>query len=161
MVKRTRQKTGYMPTLDGWRAIAILSVIFFHDSLHLHALGVFSTRWLYEYGDLGVDLFFAISGLLICSRLLDEERINGKIHLRGFYVRRGFRILPPVFLYLGVISILSVAPIAASSSPPSPILSTRLNKSSAPQGARIPTPSSSSKPKRRFFSPSENSGSLL
>jgi len=113
LVKRTRQKTGYMPTLDGWRAIAILSVIFFHDSLHLHALGVFSTRWLYEYGDLGVDLFFAISGLLICSRLLDEERINGKIHLRGFYVRRGFRILPPVFLYLGVISILSVFSVIA------------------------------------------------
>jgi peptidoglycan/LPS O-acetylase OafA/YrhL len=103
------QTRGYLPTLDGWRAIAILSVIFCHDALHAHALGgLISTRWLYEYGDLGVDVFFAISGLLICSRLLDEERIYGKIHLKDFYVRRGFRILPPAFLYLGVISILAV-----------------------------------------------------
>ncbi len=109
MVKRAPQKSGYMPTLDGWRAIAILSVIFCHDSLHPHALGgLISTRWLYEYGDLGVDIFFAISGLLICSRLLGEERIHGKINLKDFYIRRAFRILPPVFLYLGVITVLSV-----------------------------------------------------
>jgi peptidoglycan/LPS O-acetylase OafA/YrhL len=94
-----------MPTLDGWRAIAILSVIFGHDGIH--AIGPFSTLWLYKYGSLGVDVFFAISGLLICSRLLDEERIYGKIHIKDFYVRRGFRILPPVFLYLGVATILS------------------------------------------------------
>jgi peptidoglycan/LPS O-acetylase OafA/YrhL len=62
------QKAGYMPTLDGWRAVAILSVIFYHDALH--SIGRFSTLWLYEYGRLGVDVFFAISGLLICSRLL-------------------------------------------------------------------------------------------
>jgi peptidoglycan/LPS O-acetylase OafA/YrhL len=95
-----------MPTLDGWRAIAILAVIFYHDSLH--TIGALSTRPLYEHGNLGVDVFFAISGLLICSRLLDDERIYGKIHLKDFYVRRGFRILPPVFLYLGVITLLSV-----------------------------------------------------
>jgi peptidoglycan/LPS O-acetylase OafA/YrhL len=51
VVKRAPQKSGYMPTLDGWRAIAILSVIFCHDALHDHALGgLISTRWLYEYG---------------------------------------------------------------------------------------------------------------
>jgi peptidoglycan/LPS O-acetylase OafA/YrhL len=114
MSERTR---AYLPTLDGWRAIAILSVIFYHDALHTH---IINTRWLHEYGDLGVDVFFAISGLLICSRLLDEERIHGKIDVRGFYVRRGFRILPPVFLYLGVISILaafSVTPITKAELP--------------------------------------------
>ena len=105
VAKGAPQKSGYMPTLDGWRAIAILAVIFCHDSVH--TLGRFSTRWLLEYGSLGVDVFFAISGVLICSRLLDEERIYGKISLKHFYVRRAFRILPPAFLFLGVISILS------------------------------------------------------
>lgn len=103
--KGAPQKSGYMPTLDGWRALAILAVIFFHDSIH--TAGVLNTRWLHEYGGLGVDVFFAISGVLICSRLMDEERIHGKISLKDFYIRRAFRILPPAFLYLGVVSILS------------------------------------------------------
>jgi peptidoglycan/LPS O-acetylase OafA/YrhL len=93
-----------MPTLDGWRAIAILSVIFHHDGIH--TLGIFNTRWLYEFGGSGVDVFFAISGILICSRLLDEEKVFGRIHLKSFYIRRAFRILPPALLYLSVISVL-------------------------------------------------------
>lgn len=97
-------KAGYLPTLDGWRAVAILAVICTHDSLH--SIGPFSTRWLYLHGGSGVDLFFAISGLLICSRLLEEERVLGFISLRNFYIRRAFRILPPVLAYLGTIAVL-------------------------------------------------------
>ena len=59
-------------------------------------------------GSLGVDLFFAISGILICSRLLEEDRTTGRISLRAFYTRRAFRIFPASFLYLGVIALLAV-----------------------------------------------------
>ncbi len=100
-----RGKSAYLPTLDGWRAISILAVIFHHDSVH--SLGPFSTRWLYVFGYSGVDVFFAISGILICSRLLDEERIDGSIYFGRFYIRRFFRILPPAILYLLVISSLA------------------------------------------------------
>jgi peptidoglycan/LPS O-acetylase OafA/YrhL len=102
-----RPKSGYLPTLDGWRAIAILAVIFFHDKLY--SIGAFSDGWLYRNGSTGVDLFFAISGLLICSRLLEEEQAFGRISLRNFYVRRAFRILPPALAYMGVIALLSLA----------------------------------------------------
>ncbi len=54
-----------------------------------------------------MDLFFAISGCLICSRLLEEEHLKGSISLRNFYVRRCFRILPPALTYLVVISALA------------------------------------------------------
>jgi peptidoglycan/LPS O-acetylase OafA/YrhL len=91
-------KSGYLPSLDGWRTVAILSVIFFHDSIH--RVGRFSNSFLHTHGDLGVDLFFAISGILICSRLLEEERITGKISLRGFYIRRIFRICPAAWTFL-------------------------------------------------------------
>ena len=98
------ERAGYLPTLDGWRAVAILAVICTHDSLH--SIGPLSTRWLYLHGGSGVDLFFAISGLLICSRLLEEERVFGFISLRNFYIRRAFRILPPALAYLGALAIL-------------------------------------------------------
>ena len=59
-------------------------------------------------GPNGVSLFFAISGFLICSRLLEEQRTFGKISLRGFYIRRACRILPPAMFYLIAIGILSL-----------------------------------------------------
>jgi peptidoglycan/LPS O-acetylase OafA/YrhL len=99
------KKTGYLPTLDGWRAIAILGVIFTHDTLH--SFGPFSTGWVFENGGSGVELFFAISGLLICWRLLEEEQLVGRISLRKFYLRRAFRILPPALAYLSVIGVLA------------------------------------------------------
>ncbi len=95
----------YLPTLDGWRAIAIASVILCHG--RIHRLGPLSTRWFYLHGNLGVDVFFAISGLLICSRLLNEEQSNGKISLRDFYIRRAFRILPPAIFFLLTLLVLS------------------------------------------------------
>ena len=104
-IKDARKSKDYMPTLDGWRAISILAVMCHHSALL--SVGFFSTRWLYDYGYVGVDVFFAISGLLICSRLLAEERRFGAISLKQFYVRRAFRILPPAMLYLIVLSVLS------------------------------------------------------
>jgi peptidoglycan/LPS O-acetylase OafA/YrhL len=99
MMKGVRNsKSGYLPSLDGLRAVAILSVICYHD--RVHRFGILSTSWIHQYGSLGVDLFFAISGILICSRLLEEERVSGKISLRGFYIRRLFRIFPPAWLFL-------------------------------------------------------------
>lgn len=57
----------------------------------------------------GVELFFAISGLLICSRLLDEEHANGNISLRNFYLRRLFRIQPAAVVYLIAVALLAAA----------------------------------------------------
>jgi len=97
---------GYLPTLDGWRAVAILAVIFFHDKVH--AVGRFSLKAFHDDGHYGVDLFFAISGILICTRLLEEERLKGAIDLRGFYIRRVFRIQPAAWTYLAAIGLLMV-----------------------------------------------------
>ncbi|MHB8608909.1 MAG: acyltransferase family protein, partial [Candidatus Acidiferrales bacterium] len=99
-----KAKPGYLPTLDGWRALSVLAVILYHDSLY--ALGPFSTRWFQNYGLDGVDVFFGISGLLICSRLLEEEQRHGSITLSEFYIRRAFRILPPAYFYLLVLVVL-------------------------------------------------------
>lgn len=99
-------KKGYLPALDGWRAVAIISVIFYHGKLL--SLGPLSTGWLYRNGYAGVDLFFAISGLLICWRLMEEDQVFGRISLRNFYIRRAFRILPPAIAFLGIVAGLSL-----------------------------------------------------
>ena len=92
-------RPGYLATLDGWRAVAILGVLIYHDQVR--KLGFFNTGVLHKYGNLGVQLFFAISGLLITTRLLEEERVFGRFSLKGFYVRRVFRIQPAALFYLG------------------------------------------------------------
>ena len=102
----------YLHGLDGWRAIAVMLVVFGHSPQlpgPLHSLQ--------SGGGLGVRIFFAISGLLICSRLLDEEARFGKISLRNFYLRRVFRILPASTVYLLTLAILgafAVIPFAWS-----------------------------------------------
>jgi peptidoglycan/LPS O-acetylase OafA/YrhL len=100
-------KTGYLPTLDGWRAIAIAAVLLDHAVEYSPLRQYPKLVSLTHTGPNGVSLFFAISGFLICSRLLEEYRAIGRISLRGFYIRRGCRILPPALFYLIVIGVLS------------------------------------------------------
>lgn len=102
-----RKVTGYLPTLDGWRTIAIAMVVLSHD--RIHKVGAVSTQWFQQNGGRGVEVFFALSGLLICSRLLQEEKLRGHVDLRGFYIRRICRIQPAALLYLAVIGILMLA----------------------------------------------------
>ena len=51
-------------------------------------------------------LFFALSGILICTRLLEEEQIRGRIDIKGFYIRRVCRIQPAAWAYLAFVSAL-------------------------------------------------------
>jgi peptidoglycan/LPS O-acetylase OafA/YrhL len=104
----------FLPTLDGWRAIAISMVVVSHcvtiESVGDVGGGLLS-RLTIRLGTFGVMLFFAISGYLISTRLLIEEENAGRISLRSFYTRRVFRILPPAYLYLVLIGALALAGI--------------------------------------------------
>ncbi len=59
-------------------------------------------------GYAGVLLFFAISGFLITSRMLDEHELTGTLNLGKFYLRRAFRILPPALFFLLVSTVLGL-----------------------------------------------------
>ena len=104
-------RRGYIPTLDGWRAIAILLVIGAHSVNALLStrafLGVALAR-CFSHISVGVDIFFALSGYLICTILLNEYKRTGSINLRNFYLRRAFRILPPMLVYLAGLAILRI-----------------------------------------------------
>ncbi|MET8760523.1 acyltransferase [Lentzea sp. NPDC004782] len=77
------------PALDGLRAIAAVLVVFFHYG---------GPDWLQGWA--GVQLFFVLSGFLITTLMLREERGTGRISLKEFYLRRAFRILPVYFVIL-------------------------------------------------------------
>lgn len=103
--------TRYLPTLDGWRAVAIVVVMLQHSSDQItNVLGQWIepvTGIFRSNGRFGVFIFFAISGFLITSLLLDERARTGKISLRSFYIRRAARILPPLVVVLAVFGVLA------------------------------------------------------
>lgn len=115
--KRTsNKKIGYIKTLDGWRAIAITIVILAHarDSLTAYFGPNILFDTLSEQGLFGVRIFFALSGFLITLRIIEEVEDRGKLSLKGFYIRRFFRILPPLFLFCfftAVLGILNILPV--------------------------------------------------
>jgi peptidoglycan/LPS O-acetylase OafA/YrhL len=100
-----RPMMARIPTLDGWRAVAIGAVTLHHLTKCFYQHEADYDLSITRYGAFGVDLFFAISGLLITKLLLDEWRDKQSFDLPGFYIRRAFRILPPYLLFLAVYSI--------------------------------------------------------
>ncbi len=86
------QTTGreYWPGLDGLRGVAILLVVIAHTGFFLSPLG----------GQVGVTLFFVLSGFLITSILITELNKSAGISLKAFYKRRAVRLLPALLLFL-------------------------------------------------------------
>ena len=98
-----------IPSLDGWRAIAVIMVVVHHAGAVASRSGVeFESSPFWNLG-VGVDVFFAISGLLITTRILDEWERTGTFNLRTFYIRRAFRILPPANCVLLVTVLLGLS----------------------------------------------------
>lgn len=90
-----------IPSLDGFRAISIILILICH-SRYAKGFPVYFAD-LARHGEIGVTVFFVISGFLITNLLLLEESKHGKIHLGAFYIRRAFRILPVFLLYVSFI----------------------------------------------------------
>lgn len=93
------QSTRVFRSVDGLRALSIVAVILFHCDVPLPG-------FLGRRGFLGVSLFFVISGFLITTLLLREQRDRGMISLKKFYARRALRLFP---LYYAVLLMFCVA----------------------------------------------------
>lgn len=92
-----------LPGLDLLRAVAIILVIWSHAQM----LGVVSRHdMVARFGWMGVDLFFALSGFLICGQLFRAMAAGHPADAPGFYLRRALRTLPAylvvVLLYFAV-----------------------------------------------------------
>jgi peptidoglycan/LPS O-acetylase OafA/YrhL len=85
----------YRPDIDGLRAVAVLSVLLFHA--HFPAT---------SGGFIGVDVFFVISGYLICG-IVANDIANNKFSLVKFYERRCRRIVPALLSVTAVVVCLA------------------------------------------------------
>ena len=86
---------GYIKSLDGVRAFAILLVMSLHSGV----------TW---FGWIGVQLFFVLSGFLIGGILWRDRAAEGGVgfKLKKFWVRRALRIFPLYFGYLAALTIV-------------------------------------------------------
>lgn len=88
-----KASAAYIPAIDGIRAVSILLVLFSHAGLQNIIPG-----------NLGVLIFFVISGFLITRLMIVEVETHGTLSLKAFYLRRIFRLMPAMVVYLAVFS---------------------------------------------------------
>jgi len=117
------QSTRRDAVIDGWRGISVLMVIVGHlfayrakglypiDALNALGLSLGSRSFaiISSLGTLGVCFFFMISGYLITTLLVAEERKRDRVSLKAFYVRRVFRIMPAFYVYVLAVYLLGSA----------------------------------------------------
>lgn len=87
-------KLGYVASLDGFRAIAVMLVILTHANFYLG-----------KNGKIGVSMFFTLSGFLITTLLLEEYKKNNRVSFIGFYIRRTMRLFPALYTLLAFVMV--------------------------------------------------------
>jgi peptidoglycan/LPS O-acetylase OafA/YrhL len=89
-----------LPGLDLLRAIAIVWVMLFHSWI-VGGIGD-PFQPIADYGWMGVDLFFVLSGYLIGYQLLKPLSQGQPLDFGEFYRRRAYRILPAFLTVLAI-----------------------------------------------------------
>ena len=102
---------GRIPSLDGLRAVSIAAVVLGHLAGTRNFPAVIGdpirNNEFVNIADLGVRVFFVISGFLITGILMKESRRPGGISLSRFYLRRTMRIFPAYYAFVGTVLILT------------------------------------------------------
>lgn len=101
------ERGSKIPSLDGWRAIAIALVLASHMWASVGS-PAFGSIWP-NLGNFGVRIFFTLSGFLFTWLLLVENKRYACISLRAFYMRRIYRIFPVYYTYLAVLAVAQIA----------------------------------------------------
>lgn len=131
LFRRSTNSTYFIPEIDGLRFYAIITVVLFHlnsafsrqigyEDLGASRLGgvsiLGSPAWFIVRLDLGVKVFFSISGMVLALPFLRNYLLNGpEVSLKDYFYRRLTRLEPPfiitLVLFLGVHVVLLGEPL--------------------------------------------------
>jgi peptidoglycan/LPS O-acetylase OafA/YrhL len=107
----------YFPEIDGIRFVAIMLVLLFHIHGYFAAKAGFPAtdtaagllNTFFINGDRGVELFFVLSGFILCLPFAHHYINHGKtVSLKRYYLRRVTRLEPPYFLAMSAIFLLHI-----------------------------------------------------
>lgn len=106
--RRTTSSKNFIPEIDGLRFIAIMTVVVFHFhflfskevsgmvTMDIEDVGVTSAGWWFVRMDLGVKVFFGISGFILSIPFFNQYWFGGKeVNVREYFIRRLTRLEPP------------------------------------------------------------------
>jgi peptidoglycan/LPS O-acetylase OafA/YrhL len=99
LIKVQGERLGHIPSFDGLRGLFVLQIVLYHAEVTDRLGGT----------PIIIDWFFAASGFLITTLLLDEQNRSGSIDLRNFYTRRVLRLFPAMYAMIAFFSILLLA----------------------------------------------------
>ena len=129
-LSRPTNSVNFIPEIDGLRFFAIFTVLIFHlNTAFSKELGVnlqesfnllgnenfLGIGWWIRRFDVGVKVFFAISGFILAVPFLKQYlNLGEKINIKDYFIRRLTRLEPPfvlslLFFYLIHIFILNVS----------------------------------------------------
>ncbi|WP_428311591.1 acyltransferase family protein [Hydrocarboniphaga sp.] len=97
----SKKSSEYRPQLDGLRLLCVFITIFNH-------VPGGGAGFVWINGTVGVDIFFALSGFLITTLLINEATNKPQISIRSFYIRRLFRIAPLYFIAFALSCIAAI-----------------------------------------------------
>ena len=81
----------YKKNIQFLRGLSVIFVFLYHTNIPL-----------FQKGYLGVDVFFVISGFVITQRIFQNYKIDKKINLSEFYLKRFKRIIPNLLFIVGL-----------------------------------------------------------
>lgn len=93
---------GRNVAIDFLRCMAIILVMFRHLVISGNSIPERFATFLNAAGWVGVDLFFVLSGFLVSGLIFKEYEKDQSFNPLSFLIKRGFKIYPTFYLFLGI-----------------------------------------------------------
>lgn len=125
--RRSTSSKNFIPEIDGLRFLAILTVVIFHFHflllknldgkvlIDVQSSGITTSGWWVSRLDLGVKLFFAISGFILSIPFFNQCWFDGKkVDLKNYFIRRLTRLEPPFLVAVTGFLVVHLSVLGAS-----------------------------------------------
>jgi Predicted acyltransferases len=125
--RRSTSSKNFIPEIDGLRFLAIVTVVVFHFHfllwrhldgkvlMDVETSGILTAGWWLSRMDLGVKLFFGISGFILSIPFFNQYCFGGrKVDLKNYFIRRLTRLEPPFLVAITAFFCVHIGLLGAS-----------------------------------------------